>query len=146
MPNLPLILIAIIALFSILIIGKSLIKRQFCVLCASVSLTWIALYVLYRFGYFSDTVLLGILMGQSATGIYYLVEKKTKIQYHIFRLPFLLTLLALFYTAIKPEMPFTATAIIIILVWFCMGVIYGYRASPAMRRVAEKLIACCKNW
>ena len=76
MTNLFFVIAAISALFVILLVIKSLAKLKLCVICLSVSVTWLAMLVMYKLGYFENPALLALLMGQSITGIYYLFEKK----------------------------------------------------------------------
>ena len=51
---------------------------KFCAICAAVSLTWIGLLIAKLSGWQIDTLLLGILMGESITGIMYLFENTAK--------------------------------------------------------------------
>lgn len=76
------ILISILALFLILVFVKSLVYKRFkfkiCAICSAVSLTWITLLILKTTGFEISNILLGILMGESITGIMYLFEKTAK--------------------------------------------------------------------
>ena len=61
--------------FFLLLGIKSLFKKKLeklCVICASVSLTWIFLLILYFLGKFEDLVVIALLMGGSVVGLYYL--------------------------------------------------------------------------
>jgi len=60
--NLTLILAGITALFFILLFIKSFTKKKFCVICVSVSLTWITLLILYFLNIFTDKLIIGILI------------------------------------------------------------------------------------
>lgn len=54
-------------------------KIKVCAICGAVSLTWLTLLVLkFLFGIEINTLILGILMGESVTGIMYLFETKAK--------------------------------------------------------------------
>ncbi|MBI2672580.1 hypothetical protein HYX16_06620 [Candidatus Woesearchaeota archaeon] len=53
-------------------------KQKICALCAAVSLTWLTLLALNFFGYKIDSLILAILMGESVTGIAYLLDKRIK--------------------------------------------------------------------
>ncbi len=138
---------AITALFFTLLLLKTLIKSKsrLCVICASVSITWIALLALYWKGYFENTVLLGMLMGQSVTGIFYLVEKKTKKELHVFRLPFLLTLTFAFYSLLTLQGNLKTAALVSAL-WAAFLLLFIYRKNSKANAVVKKLIECCKNW
>lgn len=71
-------------------------KLKFCAVCASVLLTWILFLALYYLGYFENLILLAVLIGGSAVGIFSLVKKKIEEQLNVFLLPFILTLFLLF--------------------------------------------------
>ena len=62
------------AIISFLALG--IIKKRICSVCAAVSTTWIVLLLLSYLGYFSDKLIIGILMGESVTGLMYFVAKK----------------------------------------------------------------------
>lgn len=145
-----LVIVAITGFFIILLAGKSLagrfVRKRVCVLCASVSLTWIVLLFLYYAGVFHNTVLLALLMGESVTGIYYLVERKVPKAYHLFRLPFLLTVTFAAYFLLDFSSIDTLAVFAIGVVWLLFGAVYLFRAVPRVRQIGEKIIACCKNW
>ncbi|MCR4284820.1 MAG: hypothetical protein NUV97_02115 [archaeon] len=145
MESLFLILLGITGLFFIFLIIKSIFKkREFCVICASVSTTWIFLIILYFLGNFSDKVLIALLIGQSIAGIFYLLESKTSDNLKIFRLPFILTLLALVYFVLQK---FDIGSMVFILVlWGIFIVIYLFREHEGFNTLVNKLIACCKGW
>ena len=54
------------------------IKIKICAICGAVSLTWIILLILKFIGYEIESLLLGILLGQSVVGIMYYLEDKIK--------------------------------------------------------------------
>ena len=137
-------LIGIAGLFLILLLVKSIIKRDFCVLCASVALTWIVLFVLFLTGFFSEKTIIAILMGMTALGIYYLLEKKIKRELTIFRLPFLLTLVFIIYTVLES---FSLNSLIFLAVlWVIFILIYLFRHNTGFNKFTNKLIGCCKKW
>mgnify|MGYP001598576098 CR=1 FL=1 len=76
------VLILIFVLFIILALLREplskIIKVKICAICGAVSITWIALIVLYFLGYFLDKLLIGILMGESVTGLMYLFERRVE--------------------------------------------------------------------
>lgn len=49
-----------------------------CAICAAVGLTWVVLLILRFSGFVVDSLLIGILMGESIVGIMYLFENKAK--------------------------------------------------------------------
>ena len=137
---------AIIALFVVLLGLKSLLKLRFCVICASMSLTWIGLIIMYWMDLFDNSVLIALLMGQSVVGAYYLLEKRLPEKTHIFRLCFLLSLTLAGYALL--EIPEDVLSIIILLsiLWLVLAIAYVYREHSAVRGMVSKIIACCKDW
>ena len=77
--------LALIGIFALFVLFASvrgpIYKRfgfKFCAICAAVSLTWTGLLIARLSGWQIDTLLLGILMGESITGIMYLFENIAK--------------------------------------------------------------------
>src|SRR3990167_4139959 len=112
MSEINLVIYLIIALFFIFLAVKGVfenrhkIKNNFCVICASISLTWLVLLSLYLLNLFDNVLVISLLMGMSLTGIYYLAERKIgKInkKFKIFRLPFILTLIIIAYYILTLE-------------------------------------------
>ncbi|MEM5802066.1 MAG: hypothetical protein QXQ18_01635 [Candidatus Aenigmatarchaeota archaeon] len=70
------------SLYIFWLVAKGLIakifKRKLCAICATVTTTWILLFVLKFLGYEIPILILGILMGESVTGLMYWVEKKAR--------------------------------------------------------------------
>jgi len=135
----------IIFLFIILLIIKKMFKLNICVLCASISITWILLLILYWLGYFIDIILLALLMGQSIIGIYYLLEKRLAEKFYIFRLPFILTLTFFFYYLMSPFKNILLL-IGILIIWSIGYIIYSKKNLSKFKSLAKQLIECCKNW
>lgn len=138
------VLMSITILFLILLLIKSIIKREFCVLCVSVALSWITLLMLYHNNLFANKTIIAILMGMTALGIYYFLEKKIKRELTIFRLPFLLTLVFIIYTALES---FSLNSLIFLVVlWVVFILIYLFRHNTGFNKFTNKLIECCKKW
>lgn len=136
----------ITALFFILLLIKSMTKKEFCVICVSFALTWIyLLFTPYRSA-FSDKVLLGIFMGQTSIGIYYLLESKLDEKFHLFRLPFLLSLTLLIYAVLSYSSVVLSALKFILLVWAIFIIIFAYRKNPKAKKLVKKIIECCKRW
>lgn len=154
METLLLVLGMIILFFVLFLIIKSISKRKFCVLCASVSCTWLVLLVLLWLGKFNDRLLIALLMGGSIVGILYLLEKKIaekKVpeKYLLFRLPLYLTMVSLGYLVLRAARPSFIVIITLLMLWLLFMLIFFYQHNPKLHSVAsvaEKLIACCKNW
>ncbi|MEX0933040.1 MAG: hypothetical protein WDZ77_03015 [Candidatus Pacearchaeota archaeon] len=134
-------LIGITALFFVLLAIKSFLKSEkFCVICSSVTLTWIMLLILHFMGVFTNKIIIAILMGMTALGIYYAWEKKTKNKNLIFRLPLLLTLIFIIYSILS-KLVLEGLYFIIIL-WGFFILIYFFEFN----KFARKLVECCKKW
>lgn len=140
-----LIFLSITVFFLVFLVMKEITGKKICAICTGVSATWIIFLVLYRLGYVSDSLLIGILMGESVIGIFYLTERRTKEEIHFFRLPFLLTLTFLAYALISWALPYQVLGFVLGL-WVLYAGIYLFRKKPALNKMVKKIIKCCKNW
>jgi len=144
------IFLTIALLFFVLLIAKALIrlkfkKFDFCVICASVSLTWLALLALYYIGFFNNPVLIALLMGGSIVGIFYLIEGKVKKELKLFRLPFLLSLIFAAYLLLSLSISIK-TIFLLIALWLLFLFVFYYRKSKKLKKAIDKIIECCKRW
>lgn len=146
MINLFMIFVLISILFIFLFIIKEIFKTKICVICASISLTWILLFILYKLGYFNDIIIISLLMGGSITGLYYLAEKKIKEKFHLFRLPFLLTLIFIFYLLLDKANNFASILALLIFLWFIFIIIFLYRDDRKIKVIFKKILDCCRGW
>jgi len=133
-------------LFVLLLVIKKYTPWQFCVICASVSLTWVSLLVLYWFALFTDPVLIAVLMGQSVVGIYYLLEKKIPKSLLLFRFPFFLTATTLVFAMLGYISSMMWPVLFLVVLWSITSILYAYTRHPRVRRIVSELMACCKNW
>jgi hypothetical protein len=140
------VLLTIAGFFFGLMILRSLTGWRFCVLCASVSSTWILYLTLYGFKQFEHLVLIAVLTGGTVVGLYYWVEQHTPETMHVFRLPFFLTLLLAAYQVLGIGEQNTIAALTISLLWLMFGGIFLYQHNPKINRLAKHLIECCRNW
>ena len=134
-------LLGITALFFILLIIKNIFNiKKFCAICLSISLTGIALLILYFLGIFSDKIIIAILMGHTSLGLYYVLEKKARKKFLIFRLPYLLTSISIIYFILDG---FIINGLYLILgLWALFLIIYLFKFN----KLAKKIIECCKRW
>ncbi|MDH3379722.1 MAG: hypothetical protein OEQ39_22590 [Gammaproteobacteria bacterium] len=141
-----LVLLVITALFVVFLVVKSISKWTFCVLCASVCVTWMGLLLLHWFGEFTEPLIIAILMGQSIVGLYYFLEKRTNEALHIFRLPLLLTLTLAALFSIGTPVSLPSSLGLLATLWIALSLLYLYRENPRTKIVVDRLIACCKDW
>src|SRR3972149_645888 len=95
------VLIGITVLFFLLLALKNIFNlKKVCVICLSVTLSWAILLVFYFLNIFNDKIIIAILMGHTSLGIYYILEKKVKKNFLLFRLPYLLTGIFIIYIII----------------------------------------------
>src|SRR3989344_5354162 len=142
------ILIIIIVLFFMLLIIKEFIykfKEKFCVICLSVTLTWLSLLFLYWFGLFQDKIIMALLMGQTILGVFYLVEKKVNEEIKIFRLPFILTLITIGYLSLTMPNDIMKTIILLFTIWLIFFILYFYRSNQNLKLFIKKIIECCRR-
>lgn len=134
---------AILALFPVLLFFKKITSFRFCVLCASVSLTWLGLLFLYWVGRFDDTVVLALLIGQSIVGVYYVAEKRLANKFMVFRLAGLLTMTFVAYVLLSG---FDATVFVLLAAaWLLSGILYSYRNSSRLKTTVDHIVACCRD-
>lgn len=151
----------IVLLFFILLFVKqflpdeirgSKIKKNFCVICITISLTWIILLIMYLLGNFDNNVIIGLLMGSSILGVYYLVEHKVKEKYSLFRLPFLLTLFFIGYVLLSPNTVsfeitnFARVIVLLLVLWILFILLLVYHKNKFINNVVNKILECCKKW
>jgi len=140
-----LIILIILALFVPLLLLKQKFKWRFCVLCAAISITWIGLLLLYWTGLFNNSLFIGVLMGESAAGLFFLAKKKAPECLQIFALPFILTLTILILRALNAGRTLYAFLAVSIL-WIALGFAYAYRQNYKIKKLFDSLISCCKDW
>lgn len=141
-----LVLSVITALFVVLLITKSVTQWKFCVICVSVSVTWMALLVLYWLGLFNQPVIIAVLMGQTIVGLYYFLENNTDEGLHIFRLPLLLTLSLAAFVALGVTTDLRYGLSLLAVLWIALSLLYFYRQNPKTKIVVDRIIACCRDW
>ena len=144
MESLYLTLIGITSLFVILLIFKEFLpekfKDKFCVICFSISLTWIILLILYFSGIFTDKTIIAILMGQTSLGLFYLFYEKL----NVFKLPFLLTLIAVIHFIFED---FEIKSLFLLVgLWIIFSIIFVFKSNKKLSNFANKIIECCKKW
>ena len=145
--NLLNIFLLITSLFFIFLIIKSIIKKnKFCVICASVFISWIFLLILYWKGKFLDKTILAVLIGETTLGIFYLAEAKARDELKIFTLPFLLTLILIGYTLIEGFNYSLDILYFLIMMWILFFIIYSFKDKGRLGKIAKKLVECCKRW
>lgn len=136
--------LAISLVFLAGLVIKSSLKKSFCVICAAVASVWLVLLYLYKYSDYSDTVLIGLLVGQSVTGIFYLALRKLPKALRIFSLPFLLTLTVVAYWAITGEV-LTAVFVLLAMLWIGAWVIFTSRHDPGKKKIADIFAECCED-
>jgi hypothetical protein len=143
----PVLVLLVIAVFFVaLLIVKSITGWKFCVICTSVSVTWIALLVLYWLGVFDRPLIVAVLMGQSVMGLYYLLEKRSNEELHVFRLPLLLTLTLAAFVVLGVSTDLVYGLSLLAVLWVVLSLLYLYRENPKTRIVVDRIIACCRDW
>ncbi len=140
---------SIVLLFVIFLIVKSLLpvkhREKLCVLCVAFCVSWLVLLVLWWLNMFSDVIILALLVGLSVLGVFYSWERRVRKQYLVFRLPVLLSLVFVAYSAIKKNADWNAIVFLIVL-WVVFLFVFLYRTHTRFQGVVEKLIACCRDW
>lgn len=138
------IFLAITLLFIANLVIKNFLKKPFCSLCVAVASTWLILLIFYKTNHFSDQVLLGLLVGQSITGIFYLAYRRMPKTLRIFSLPFVLSLTALLYMLITSEIQLPTLGLLVIL-WIVSWIVFTYRDDPGKKNIAKVFAKCCED-
>ena len=146
MEELLLILVMITSLFIPLLFLQQLVNRKICALCGAIVISWAVLLLLSVVGIFSSRLLIALLMGQSITGVYYLVEKKVSEQLTLFRLPFLLTLIVMGSSLLEFGSGTLSSILFVVTIWILFTLIYLFRHNPKLYGVIQRIIECCKKW
>ncbi len=130
-------------LFLIVIFAKRFIKNPLlCAICIAISGTWISLLILYKLGRFHNVTLLALLMGQSVSGMFYLLRGQVPASLRIFTLPFFLSLTAIFYVLITDEFILPAFGLTSGL-WLLTWLVFVYRNDPGRKPLAKAVMDCC---
>ncbi len=136
----------VIVLFAVLLTVKKFIKKNFCVICLAVSLSWMSLLVLYYLGLYGSVFIIALLMGHTSLGVYYIAEKKAEREFLVFRLPFLLTLMLIMVTLLEPALVEASLVLALGVVWLVFVMLYAWRNVKWVRNMATRVIECCGNW
>lgn len=136
--------IAFFILLGLRVLYKQIIKREFCVICAAVFLTWVILFALYKLGLFDDIIIISLLVGETVLGIFYLLENKVNDKLKIFRLPALLTLISASYFLLINNSNMLNSFVFLLILWIVFIFLYFYRNNNKINSLVEKLIECCK--
>ena len=135
------VLIGITILFFLLLAMKTIFNiKKACAICLSVTLSWIILLILYFLNIFADKIIIAILMGHTSLGIYYILEKKVKKKFLLFRLPYLLTSISVIYFILEGLN--INTLILLAVIWLFFALVYLFKFN----KLTKKLIECCKKW
>lgn len=138
------ILLAITGLFMISLIARQKLKAKFCAICVSIGLTWIGLLLLYESNRYHDSLLLGLLMGQSITGLYYVARQRLPKSLRVFTLPYFLTATVGLYMLLRSQIILSAFGLLLGL-WVLAWVVFAYRNDPAKKLVAKAAMECCED-
>lgn len=141
-----LVVAAIVAAFVVLLSVKQVSGYRFCVLCVSIGGTWVVLLALHWLGVFDNPVLLALLMGQTVVGFHYLIEARVREELLVFRLPFVLTLMVLFYFAITLDPAVVSAGLAVAATWIAAFLVFARRDAGKLRGLARQIIECCKDW
>lgn len=130
--------------FVVSLIVRRYTRYKFCSICAAVSLSWIILLTLYKASSYTNGLLIGILIGQSITGLHYWGQKRLPRSLRLFTLPYFLTATAVAYFVISGSFVWPAYGLLTVL-WVAAWLIFSYRNDPGKKAVADAVIDCCED-
>ncbi len=136
-----LIFLTIPIFFILAFILNLILKKNFCLVCASIFLTWLFFLILHYLGYFQNKIILALLIGGTISGIFNLL--KTKL--NVFKLPFILTLFAFGYFLLVQKINFYILSFLIFL-WLIFSLIFIISKNQNLKESLNKILECCKNW
>lgn len=142
------IVLFVMGLFFMLLTGKNILlkEKNICVLCATISLTWIGLFLLWKLGFYNNVMIIALFMGMSIVGLFYMIEQRVSEEMTLFRLPFLLTLTVIGYSLLETPEDIFMISVILVILWIFFGLLYYYRTQPLFKQKVQKIIECCKRW
>ena len=144
-----LVVLGISILFFIFLGIKELIsknsKKEFCVICLSVFLTWVLLLILNLLDLFQNKLLIAILIGESTLGFFYLINQKFS-SMKFFKLPLILTLIVFGYTLLEGINYEIGVLIFLGVLWVLFYLVFLFRKKKEFRGFANKLVECCRNF
>lgn len=129
----------LIIIFFVLSLGLKKIFPKVCAICLAVSGTWL---VGFAAGF--DPVILALLMGGSAVGLMYYMVSILPEKFELFKLPFLLTILAIFSSILKMSIDKYVLALVL-MAWLLLGLVFVFRNGRA-KNWFKTVVECCKNW
>jgi hypothetical protein len=137
--------ISIVGFFILLLVMKKFLKFEFCLFCASIFLTWFIFLLLYYLDKFNNLTLIALLMGGSAVGLVYLLERKLEEKFLIFKLPFYLSLIAIALMILTGNV-YIELIIFIVIIWLFFILIFLFQNNEIIKKVFQTILNCCKNW
>ena len=138
-------LLVMSVLFVLLLLAKKVTGIRFCVLCVSVALTWVGIFILVKINHVHDLTLLALLLGESVTGIFYFTQSWVAKDLRIFSLPFFLTLTTLAYYLVNPINRILPILVLLFGLWLAAWLVFIYRNDPGKKPLAESVLDCCNE-
>jgi len=139
--------IAATVIFALAILIQSLTKLKFCAICVTVSSSWIILLLMYFLtNLITNPIIIAVLMGESVIGLYYLLEKKVPTTWQLFRWPYIVTMTTAVCVILGLREKIMSTIILVSIIWIIYLLIYFLRNYPIIKKIIQRLIACCRDW
>lgn len=146
MSILPVFVLATTAIFLLALAVHSSGRLKFCAVCVTIGITWLSLLIARLLGYPVNPILIGVLMGECVVGLYHLIEKRAPPSWQIFRWPYMITLTVAVYLVVGVRSGAWASLALLALIWIVWGGAYALRQYPSIKKITERLIACCRDW
>ena len=130
------------ALFIAALLVRNVLFHRICAICLSICGSWITLLTLYKLNLFHNQLVIGLLLGQSVTGIFYLIRRQVPRSLWVFTLPFFLSLTTLAYWTVGETVSVWPVLGFLTLLWVIAYVLF-VSARDKGGKVAEAVITCC---
>ncbi len=156
----------VVVVFVVVALSRRMLEKKLgfkpCAICAAVSLTWVALLGLKFAGIEINSLLIGILMGESVVGIMYLFERKAQEngKGHLLWMKAVIIVLGTLLVYLLLTYGFNMALAVVAIISLVLGMalytlvqekdeknIAGdpikHTADSALRKLGEKLKHCC---
>lgn len=140
-------LVLLAAWYVIFLIVKSRRAKPFpCAYCLATIATWTVGLMLSALGWVHAPLVLAVLMGQSSLGFFSKLKERAPETMAVIQLPYFFTAIVLTLVILSGwHADFVQPIVLTVVAWTVALLMLTYRTRPRMRRLVERIAACCKN-
>lgn len=140
-------LILLAAWYIVFLIVKSRRHKPFpCAYCLATVTTWTIGLALSALGWVHAPLVFAVLMGQSSLGFFFKLKERAPETMAVIQLPYFFTAIVLTLIILGGwHADFVQPIVLTAVAWTAALLVLAYRTQPRMRRLVERIAACCKN-